>query len=127
WLRSTASDSNKRMHRLRWFCMITLVLAGCASPSKHDLPPAETGAASTPPVIVTPAQGMSGRVALANMQARYVVLTFPLGAMPQADQKLNLYRDGLKVGEIRVTGMQRDNNTIADIVAGDARVGDEVR
>jgi hypothetical protein len=78
-------------------------------------------------MIVTPATTVGGRVALANMQARYVVLTFPIGTLPQLDQTFGLYRDGLKVGEIRVTGPQRDNNTIADLLAGDARVGDEVR
>jgi hypothetical protein len=33
----------------------------------------------------------------------------------------------LKVAEIKVTGPQRDNNTVADLVSGDAQVGDEVR
>lgn len=42
-------------------------------------------------------------------------------------KRLNVYRNGLKVGELKVTGPQRDNNTVADIVAGECQVGDEVR
>ena len=59
--------------------------------------------------------------------ARYVVLTCPLGSVPAAERRLSLYRDGLKVGEIKITGPQRDTNTVADIVAGEGRIGDEVR
>jgi hypothetical protein len=33
----------------------------------------------------------------------------------------------LKVAEVKVTGPQRDNNIVADLVSGDAQVGDEVR
>jgi hypothetical protein len=43
------------------------------------------------------------------------------------EQQLGLFRRGLKVGEVKVTGPQLDENTVADIVAGDSEVGDEVR
>ena len=43
------------------------------------------------------------------------------------EQRLNLYRNGLKAGEIKVTGPQLDENVVADIVAGDAQLGDEAR
>jgi hypothetical protein len=42
-------------------------------------------------------------------------------------QILTVSRDGLKVGEVKVSGPQRDDNIVADITAGEARVGDEVR
>ena len=38
-----------------------------------------------------------------------------------------LYRRGLKAGEIKITGPQLEDNVVADIVAGDAEAGDEVR
>ena len=47
--------------------------------------------------------------------------------MPSLDQRLSLYRKGLKIGEVKVTGPQQDDNMIADLVAGEAEVGDEVR
>lgn len=38
-----------------------------------------------------------------------------------------VYRDGLKVGEVKITGPTRDNNTVGDLVSGVANKGDEVR
>ena len=68
-----------------------------------------------------------GKVAVVNTPARFVVLNFPLGKMAAVDQRLNLYRRGLKVGEVKVTGPQREDNIVADLVAGEAEVGDEAR
>jgi hypothetical protein len=62
-----------------------------------------------------------------NSVGRFVVLNFPAGHLPRMDQKLFLYRAGLKVAELNVTGPQSDDNTVADVVSGEARVGDEVR
>mgnify|MGYP006955276399 CR=1 FL=1 len=56
-----------------------------------------------------------------------MVVTFPVGQMAKPDQRLNVYRDGLKVGELLVTPPQREDSTVADITAGEARIGDEVR
>jgi hypothetical protein len=62
-----------------------------------------------------------------NATGRFVVLGFPVGQMPKMDQTFFLYRAGLKVGEVKITGPQRDNNVIADLITGEAQVGDEVR
>ena len=43
--------------------------------------------------------------------------------MPNMDQTLFLYRNGLKVGEVKITGPQRDNDIVADLVTGTAQVG----
>ena len=40
---------------------------------------------------------------------------------------LNVYRRDLKVGEIRVDTWRRDDNVVADLIAGEAQPGDEVR
>jgi hypothetical protein len=55
------------------------------------------------------------------------VLGFPVGQMPKLEQGLFLYREGMKVGEVKITGPQRENNIVADLVTGEAQVGDEVR
>ena len=55
------------------------------------------------------------------------MLGFPVGQMPKMDQTFFLYRADLKVGEVKITGPQRDNNVIADLITGEAQVGDEVR
>ena len=78
-------------------------------------------------LIVTPDAALVGTVATVNQTAGFVILNFPLGRMPATDLHLNLYRRGLKVGEVKVTGPQQDDNTVADILTGDAQVGDELR
>jgi len=78
-------------------------------------------------LIITPSNPLMGRVSAANLNLKFVVLTFPIGAIPGKDERLNIYRQGLKVGEVKVTGPQQDNNTVADLIAGNAQVGDEAR
>jgi hypothetical protein len=78
-------------------------------------------------VPVTPESAVRGKVVLVNKTAQFVVLNFPLGRMAQIDQRFDLYRHGLKVGEIRVTGPQREDNIVADLLAGEAEVGDDAR
>ena len=114
----------------------TLVFGGCAR-DKAGL----AGAAATPGgsqaatnapsseanLIVTPEKGLNGKVAWVNPNLRFVVLTFPVGQMPGLNQRLDVYRRGLKVGELKVSGPQFDINIVADIVAGEAETGDTVR
>jgi hypothetical protein len=78
-------------------------------------------------VIVTPADGLNGKISSANLNLRFVVVTFPIGQMPAPNQHLYVYRDGLKIGELNVTGPQRADSTVADIVTGEAQLGDQVR
>jgi len=93
--------------------------------------PSTVPAPATPPVttgtIVTPARPKSGHVTLVNGSARYVVVTFSLGQLPAHESHLAVYRNGLKVAELKVTGFSRDINAVADIVMGECEVGDEVR
>jgi len=78
-------------------------------------------------VIVTAANGLSGKVIKLNSEGRFVILNFPIGHLPALEQRLNVYRRGLKVGEIKVTGPQMDDDIVADVVNGEVQVGDEVR
>lgn len=120
-----------------------------ASQSKASLPPPQPAPAPEPPaakvvelpkpkagnsknasstqLVVTPNPGLNGRVVTVNAAQRFVVLNFPVGHLPSIDQRLDLYRQGLKVGEVQVTGPQRDDHIVADIAAGEASPGDEVR
>lgn len=68
-----------------------------------------------------------GKVEMVNQSARYVVLSFPIGHLPAMEQRLSVYRRGLKIGEVKVSGPQIEDNVVADIVAGDSEPGDEVR
>jgi hypothetical protein len=111
------------------------VLPGCVS----EPVPAQTGAAppqgsvpadgsrSNPEGIVTPDTGLEGKITWLDSNLRFVVITFSAGHAPALDQRLNVYRKGLKVGEIKITGPQRDDSIVGDVVAGEAGPGDAVR
>ncbi|HTY89236.1 MAG TPA: hypothetical protein VMB80_17445 [Candidatus Acidoferrum sp.] len=105
-----------------------LLINGCSSFAYHAKPakPAPPSA-PTAPAIVTPDNSLTAKVVSYNAAGRFVVLGFPVGQMPRLEQSLFLYRIGLKVGEVRITGPQRENNIVADLVTGEAQVGDEVR
>ena len=88
--------------------LIVLVAVGCAG--KKPAYPPDTYAPGVAPIstgnspsvtnrnlIVTLDPAASGKVARVNASDRFVVLNFPFGHMPAVEQRLNLYRRGLKV------------------------------
>jgi hypothetical protein len=118
--------------------LFALALSGCAGKRRADQPaaappraggPVATAAATATnqTLIVTPENSLVGQVELVNTIGRFVTLRFPLGRMAVVEQRLSLYRRGLKVGEVKVTGPQREDRIVADLVAGEAQVGDEAR
>jgi hypothetical protein len=115
------------------FLLAGWVVAGCAI---HHAPPTKpapaptttTNATTAPPEpIVTPDTSLSAKVVRYNSVGRFVVLSFPVGQMPQTGQTFFLYRAGMKAGEVKITGPQRDNDVVADLTEGDAQEGDDVR
>ncbi|MGD0085491.1 MAG: hypothetical protein ABSC24_00005 [Verrucomicrobiota bacterium] len=98
-----------------------------ASPAQDGTYSAPATPSATLNPIVTPDNSLTARVATYNATGRFVVLSFPVGQMPNLDQTLFLYRNGLKEGEVKITGPQRDNDVVADLVTGTAQAGDEVR
>jgi len=120
---------------MRWdfyLCIAAVGVAGCArrqsEPWAHTAPAGPAPKASA--VIVTPTEARSGRIRSVNSTARYVVITYPVGVpLPAPERSLNVYRAGLKVAEVKAGGDREriDVNVVADIVAGECQVGDEVR
>jgi hypothetical protein len=109
-----------------------LGLTGCRSTAERAGTPGQPeGSARAIPTpeqpVMLPANTLAGRIASVYTAGRFVVITFPIGQMPALDQRLNVYRNGLKVGEVKVTGPQRDDSIVADIAAGEALPGDQVR
>ncbi|HEY1717285.1 MAG TPA: hypothetical protein VGH42_03210 [Verrucomicrobiae bacterium] len=109
--------------------MIGLLAAGCASgkPAPKTRPVPQAAIAPVIEPIVTPDNSLVAKVVSYNSVGRFVVLSFPVGQMPKMDQTLFLYRAGLKVGKVKITGPQSNNDIVADLIAGDTQVGDEVR
>lgn len=103
--------------------LCALLFTGCSTlwPSK-PLPAKTEVQVQTGPVIVD-----TGKVVRVSLVARFVVMTFPIGIVPAIDRRLNVYRKGVKVGEVKVTGPQRDTDTVGDILSGNVEVNDEVR
>jgi hypothetical protein len=122
---------------LRVLLPMAVLTNGCALFHHHPAQPATTAPSSaylapaTPAAplnpIVTPDNSLTAKVASYNATGRFVVLGFPVDQMPGTNQTLFLYRNGLKVGEVRITGPQRDSDIVADLITGTAQVGDEVR
>jgi hypothetical protein len=105
-----------------------ILLPGCSK--KRAAANANSGA-FTPEgkqkVIVTTETALVGKVSSVQTPGRFVVLSFPIGHLPALEQRLHVYRRGLKVGELRVTGPQMDDLVVADVLDGEAGIGDEVR
>ena len=108
---------------------LAVALCGCASDQKPkfaDVPGPSDGMTGGQPVV-KPSDALTGKVVTYNAVGRFTVLNFPLTRMPAMEQTLFLYRDGMKVGEVKITGPQKDDNIVADLVQGEAKAGDEVR
>jgi hypothetical protein len=103
--------------------MAGILVSGCASKNRKPV----TSAPGASQMVVTPDTSLAAKVVRYNSVGRYVVLSFPVGQMPKADQRFFLYRVGFKVGEIKIDTWQRDNFVVADLTDGDAQAGDEAR
>ena len=118
-----------------------LLLAGCAM-SKPDATAsaaqAKTARSSKPAAVgrgqkvdsrpeVTLDEAVLGRVVSVNPALRFLVMDFPVRKLPVLEQRLNVYRNGQKVGEVKVTGPGRETTIAGDIIVGEVQVGDEVR
>ncbi len=87
----------------------------------------EEAAKLNKPTIVTPDTSLLAKVVAVNDVGRFVIVGFPNNQVPKLQQSLFLYRAGLKTAEVKVTGPQSENNVVADLISGDAKVGDTVR
>ncbi len=106
-----------------------LALCGCAH-GKGAAAPGASAPIFTQPgqkLILTPDTSLVGKVVRVNPAAKFAVMSFQIGHLPALDQRLSVYRLGLKTGEIKVTGPQLDDKVVGDVIAGDVQPGDEVR
>ena len=112
-----------------FLCVLLLTAgwaAGCASPKPRVIDSAQP-APTISTAVVTPDLSLTAKVLSVNAVGRFVVLNFPSGQLPALQSTMFLYRAGLKVAEIKITGPQDGNNTVGDLISGDANPGDTVR
>jgi len=98
---------------------------GSARASQHPAVGRRQKAAPRPEVTLD--ESVMGTVVSVNPALRFLVMDFPVRKLPVLEQRLNVYRNGQKVAEVKVTGPGRDTTIAGDITAGEVQVGDEVR
>jgi len=103
-------------------CCAATLMAGCAQPTAP-----RPGVAKTSAPVITPDLRPMGHVQMVNTSGHFVVVSFANGFMPDVEDKLGVFRDGSKIGEIKITGPQREYNIAAEILSGDPQVQDEVK
>lgn len=127
------------MRALAVLFVMVLLNSGCAhrAPSTDAVGDvgAQPSASSTPSrgkrsdaksSYLVPASEGRGTVASVQTLLRFVVLDYGLQPLPPVDQRLGVYRSGQKVGELKVTGPALNSTIVADLIAGEAKAGDEV-
>ena len=108
--------------------LVALVAPGCSYPNFLKYHPlGSKPQTAEDKTIVTPDMSLAARVISINEAGRFVVLTFPEDKMPKVQQTMYLYRAGMKVAEVKITGPKQERNIVADLVSGDPKVGDTVR
>ena len=91
------------------------------------MPPAPATAPANPPPRVMPALDVVGRVRSLHPTLGFVVIECMVSPLPPAGARMSVYRQGLKVGEVKINAERSSINVAADVVAGTAKPGDEVR
>jgi hypothetical protein len=115
--------------------LLAFCLSGCSWFHWHKSTAAHTAKKPAAPApIVRPDLSFAAKVVSVNEVGRFVVLNFPPNQMPKPQQTMFLYRGGLKVAEVKITGTAsagtldtQNSNVVADLINGSARVGDTVR
>jgi hypothetical protein len=110
--------------------LLALWVPGCSWFHWHKSAAAQPTkfATTKPAAVVTPDLSLAAKVVSINTVGRFVVLNFPADKLPKLQQTMFIYRSGLKVAEVKITGPQdSENNIVADLVSGDPRIGDNVR
>lgn len=74
-----------------------------------------------------PVVQIRGRILTRNDQARFVVFEVIFSPVPEQGRRLEVRRNGKKVGELRTSRWNRGSLVAADIISGEAQPGDEIR
>lgn len=115
-----------QMRRGLWILTMAAAVAGCARNRTAARGDSVSGF-GTNSVITRPSTVTSGRIDWVNRKAGHIIASFPIGQVPPVDSRLSVYRNGLKVAELKVSLPQQNNLTAADIINGECQLGDEVR
>ena len=124
-----------RLVMVMFVAILLLWSAGCArGPEPDRFAPIDTSgwaqvhvAESDRKPKVISQETIVGTVVKVHGPGGFVILNFPPGQIPRPDALLDLYRRGVKMGEVRVTARQLDDYVVADLVMGQAEMGDQAK
>ena len=68
-----------------------------------------------------------GKVAMVDTKLGFVVVDFTYSALPAANLRFHVYRQGRLIGEVTTTAQKDDAFLVADINKGEIQKGDDVR
>lgn len=74
-----------------------------------------------------PINPVQGRVTFLNEKSRFVIVDFAFYQMPRVGQRLGVYRRDVRIGEVRISGPTDGTAIVADLMSGEAGLGDQVR
>src|SRR6059058_1291625 len=68
---------------------------------------------------------LNARIVSSKADLRFVLIDFTNSRRPALDEHLSVYRLGQKVAEVKVSGPYLNTTVAADVLAGEAKYGDE--
>ena len=129
-MRTTEQQGSSPSWRLPLCAGLVLVAVACGCSSPHATKQSRAPVPVKPShVAPSPSQAVPvpAKIVSVNPELKFVVIDFGTGPMPPVGTRLNVYRGEKEVGVVRVTEPARAQLATADILQGEARVGDEAR
>ena len=107
--------------------MVVAFATGCPrrGPGPGAAMPIASRPAAAPAVPVV--EKRPARIVVVNPRYGFVVLDFLGRPLPPTGARLEIYRDGKRVGAVRTTEPMRARFVSADVLEGELRSGDEAR
>lgn len=102
--------------------LAVLTHSGCASRKEPAVPRHPVSRE-----LIRPLDAGIAKVLAVNERLRFVVLDYSLNPIPEFGRRLEVLRNGQKVGLLKITGPVSGMTTAADLVSGEARAGDLAR
>lgn len=115
--------------RVLIFTMLLALAGGCGSRARTDKAALLTSSLAQTNNSHTVALGsdLVGEITSVNLKGQFVVMRFAVGVMPAPGTAMAVYRDNVKIGQVKVSGPHRDTYTVADVLRGECQIGDRVR
>lgn len=115
-------------HAVALGCAMATLLSGCAgsgptTPVRSATKPGGAHLELSP----TELGGAVAKIVSVNPEHGFVVIDFATRPLPAVGTRCNVYHGEKRVGAVRITEPERPPLVTADILEGQARMGDEVR